>query len=82
MGVSATLSAVSLLSRILVSSRHAITSVQGPRKGFAEVSDCHIAIDLSLFGSFLENHDLARFPSLTKDEVSRPIRAHCLLNVC
>ncbi|KAM7190629.1 Glycoside hydrolase superfamily [Naviculisporaceae sp. PSN 640] len=27
-----------------------------------------LALDLSLYGSFLENHDLERFPSLTKDK--------------
>jgi alpha-amylase len=29
------------------------------------------AQDLSLYGSFLENHDVERFPSLTQDMVRR-----------
>jgi hypothetical protein len=28
------------------------------------------AQDLSLYGSFLENHDIERFPSFTQDKVS------------
>ena len=30
------------------------------------------ARDLNLYGSFLENHDVARFPSFTQDTVSLP----------
>ena len=30
------------------------------------------ARDLNLYGSFLENHDVARFPSFTQDNASPP----------
>jgi alpha-amylase len=41
------------------------------------------ASDLSLYGSFLENHDVARFPSFTQDMVGTwsnappPFRMYC-----
>ncbi|KAM7214680.1 Glycoside hydrolase superfamily [Rhypophila decipiens] len=40
-------------------------SISGLVDGLARLKN--LAIDLSLYGSFLENHDLPRFPSLTRD---------------